>query len=154
MGSEILQRQRVVRQRTERGIDVAEGEVEGSKNITRIRTALLLDKRYWNHGIDDLNGQKDFPRDFPTWLSVMAWEARRIPALRAGRIRGYSNRENNELFSLSKRQLTAFAKLSYEKRDFARKVVMLNRHFNDTLSRTQEKRNPFLFTTLEQQAKR
>ena len=154
MGSEILQRQRVVRQRTERGIRVAEGEVGGSKNITRLRTALLLDKRYWNHGIDGLNGQKDFPRDFPTWLSVMVWEARRIPALCASRIRGYSNRENNKLFSLSKQPLTAFAKLSYGKRDFSRKVAMLNRHFNDTLSRTQRKRNPFLFTTLDQQAKR
>ena len=45
-GNEILQRQRVVRQRTERGIRVAEGEVGGSKNITRLRTVLLLDKRY------------------------------------------------------------------------------------------------------------
>ena len=45
-GNEILQRQRVVRQRTERGIRVAEGEVGGSKNITLLRTALLLDKRY------------------------------------------------------------------------------------------------------------
>ena len=45
-GNDILQRQRVVRQRTERGIRVAEGEVGGSKNITLLRTALLLDKRY------------------------------------------------------------------------------------------------------------
>ena len=45
-GNEILQRQRVVRQRTERGIRVAEGEVGGSKNITLLRTALLLHKRY------------------------------------------------------------------------------------------------------------
>ena len=44
MGSEILQRQRVVRQTTERGIRVAEGEVGGSNNITRLRTALLLEK--------------------------------------------------------------------------------------------------------------
>ena len=84
----------------------------------------------------------------------MAWEARRIPALRASTIRGYSDRENNKLFSLSKQPLTAFAKLSYGQRDFARKVAMLNRHLNDTLSRTQKERNPFLFTTLEQQAKR
>ena len=34
MGSEILQRQRVVRQRTEWEIHVAEGEVGGSKIIT------------------------------------------------------------------------------------------------------------------------
>ena len=45
-GNEILQRQRVVRQRTERGIRVAEGEVGGSKNITRLRRALLVDRRY------------------------------------------------------------------------------------------------------------
>ena len=60
-GSEILQKQRVVRQRTERGIRVAEGEVGGSKVITRLRTA-LLGKRHRNHGIDGLNRQKDSPR--------------------------------------------------------------------------------------------
>ena len=45
-GNDILQRQRVVRQGTERGIRVAEGEVGGSKNITRLRRALLVDRRY------------------------------------------------------------------------------------------------------------
>ena len=39
-GSEILQRQRIVRQRTEREIRVAEGEVGGSKIKTRLRTVL------------------------------------------------------------------------------------------------------------------
>ena len=42
MGSEILQRQRVVRQGTERGIRVAEGEVEGSENLPLSRTAFIL----------------------------------------------------------------------------------------------------------------
>ena len=51
----------VVRQRTERGIRVAEGEVGGSKVINRLRTA-LLGKRHRNHGIDGLNRQKDSPR--------------------------------------------------------------------------------------------
>ena len=60
-GSEILQRQRVLRQRTERGIRVAEGEVGGSKVITRLRTA-LLGKTHRKHGIDGLNRQKDSPR--------------------------------------------------------------------------------------------
>ena len=42
MRSEILQRQRVVRQRSEKGIRVAEGEVGGStvEIITRLRTVL------------------------------------------------------------------------------------------------------------------
>ena len=64
-GSEILQRQRVVRQRTERRIRFAEGEVGGSKVITQLRTA-LLGKIHRNHGIDGLNRQKDSPRDFHT----------------------------------------------------------------------------------------
>ena len=42
MGSEILQRQRVVSQRTERGIRVAEGEVEGSENVPLLRTAFII----------------------------------------------------------------------------------------------------------------
>ena len=91
-GSEILQRQRVLRQRTERGIRVAEGEVGGSKVITLLRT-VLLGKRHRNHGIDGLNWKKDSP-ETSIRLSVMPWCATRIPALRAGRIRGYSNSEN------------------------------------------------------------
>ena len=91
-GREILQRQRVVRQRTERGIRVAEGEVGGSKVITRLRTA-LLGKRHRNHGIDGFNRQNDSP-ETSTRLSAMPWGATRIPVLRAGRIRGYSNSEN------------------------------------------------------------
>ena len=44
----------------------------------------------------------------------MPWWATRIPALCAGRIRGYSNSENSKPFSLSEQPLIAFAKLSYE----------------------------------------
>ena len=40
-GSEILQRQRVVRQRTERRIRFAEGEVGGSKVITQLKRRYL-----------------------------------------------------------------------------------------------------------------
>ena len=50
MGSEIFQRQRNVIQRTEREIRIAEGEVGGSKIITRLRTTLFA-KRDRNHGI-------------------------------------------------------------------------------------------------------
>ena len=52
-GSEILQRQRVVRQRPGRRIRFAEREVGGSKVITRLRTA-LLGKAHRKHGIDGL----------------------------------------------------------------------------------------------------
>ena len=91
-GSEILQRQRVVLQRTERGILVAEGEVGGSKVITRLRTP-LLGKRHRNHGIDGLNRQKDSP-ETSTLLSAMPWGAKIIPALRSVRIHGFPNSEN------------------------------------------------------------
>ena len=50
-GSEILQRQRVVRQRTGRRIRFAEREVGGSKVITRLRMA-LLGKAHRKHGRD------------------------------------------------------------------------------------------------------
>ena len=84
MGSEILQRQRVIRKRTERGIRVAEGEVGESKIITRLRAALRGKRR-----------QEDSPENCRR-LSVMPRGATRIPALRLGKIRGYSKSENSE----------------------------------------------------------
>ena len=63
MRREILQRPRVVRQREERGICVAEGEVEGEK-ITRLR---MVSFGKSNPHVNDritlscLNGQKDSP---------------------------------------------------------------------------------------------
>ena len=90
-GSDILQRHRVVRQRTERGIRVVEGEVGGSKVITRLRTALLGKKHI--RRIDGFNRQKDSP-ETSIRLSVMPWCATRIPGLRSVRIHGFSNSEN------------------------------------------------------------
>ena len=154
MGSEILQRQRVVRQRMERRVHRAKGRLGGKKLllihgvktcethewrktmntkkplrgqhnieprkiriarnqiktsrvftpsskpkiITRLRTA-LLGKRDWNRGIAGLNRKKDSP-ETSTRLSVIPWGATRIPVWRAGRIRGYSNRENRSGASL------------------------------------------------------
>ena len=84
MGSEILQRQRVVRQRTEKGIRVAEGEVGGSTIITRRRAALRGKRR-----------QGDSPENSRR-LFIMPRGATRIPAQRLGKICGYSNSENSE----------------------------------------------------------
>ena len=55
---------------------------------------MIFGKRDWNYGIAGLNRQTDSP-ETSTRLSAMPLGAKRIPALRAGRNRGYSNSENN-----------------------------------------------------------
>ena len=47
------------------------------------------------HGITGVDGNEDSP-ETSRRLSVMARGATRIPALRVGKIRGYSNSENSE----------------------------------------------------------
>ena len=78
-------------------------------------------------------------------------------------IENFKYKVNNQyaIFVPAGKPLIAFAKLSYGKRDFAtvisskqsklRKGAMTNRHFNDTLFKTQKRKKAILFTTLGQQ---
>ena len=70
MGSELLQRQRVVRQRTERGTRVSEGEVGGQKIVTPVKNGVTWQKRLKSR-VAGLLRQKDSP-ETSTRLSTMS----------------------------------------------------------------------------------